>query len=232
MFTIVYTLDTLKETKEELPLTDYRKRMFRGAKIEDCIQDFIQMEQTTRRQMKQDQGDLAILSKGMNSAYRYVVNRMVREFEYQKEEIKLKNKLLDLEKLFRKLAENNLDQSKKDLLETVAESYFKDDIPEEALIDLQAISAENQQGIFEGMSFAYEQVANYFSVLLHSTDQISEQNVSQLLDLIANNSMMKTSSEESEDDNKTYQGGFASGTRAGFNLAILEIKETFQMHEE
>lgn len=58
--------------------------MFRGAKIEDCIEDFIQMELTTRDQMNTENESLHLISKGMNNAYRYVVNRMVRDFEYKR----------------------------------------------------------------------------------------------------------------------------------------------------
>lgn len=208
-------------------MTDYRKRMFRGAKIEDCIQEFIQMERTTKMQMKNDERDFALLSKGMNSAYQYVVNRMVREFEYNEEVIKLKNQLVQLEKQYRKLAENNLEQSKKNLFETLKESYYLENIPDEALTDLENMSTDNQKGLFVGMSMAYEQVANYISIIINRSDNLSEQDINHLLSLIEANAFMKASDEELIEDAETYQNGFMNGIKAAYSLAMMEIKETF-----
>ncbi len=92
---------------------EYRKRMFRGAKIEDCIKDFIQMEQVTREQVENDTGELQTISKGMNQAYRNVVNRMVRDFEYKKEELAMREKIEEAAKLFQQLAQNNRELSQK-----------------------------------------------------------------------------------------------------------------------
>ncbi|MEK4563287.1 hypothetical protein MKX54_01165 [Alkalihalobacillus sp. FSL R5-0424] len=208
-------------------MTDYRKRMFRGAKIEDCIQEFIQMERTTKSQIENDEGEFALLSKGMNSAYQYVVNRMVREFEYNEEGIKMKKKLVQLEKQYRKLAENNLEQSKRNLLETLNESYYVENIPEEALTDLETMSTDNQKGLFVGMSMAYEQVANYISILKNRSDNLAEQDINHLLSLIEANAFMKASDEELIEDEQTYKNGLMNGMKAAYGLAMMEIKETF-----
>ncbi|MEY8749134.1 hypothetical protein [Alkalicoccobacillus gibsonii] len=208
-------------------MTDYRKRMFRGAKIEDCIQEFIQMERTTKMQMKNDERDFALLSKGMNSAYQYVVNRMVREFEYNEEGIELKNQLFQLEKQYRKLSENNLEQSKKNLFETLKESYYLENIPDEELTDLENMSTDNQKGLFVGMSMAYEQVANYISIIINRSDNLSEQDINHLLSLIEANAFMKASDEELIEDAETYQNGLMNGIKAAYGLAMMEIKETF-----
>lgn len=207
-------------------MMDYRKRMFRGAKIEDCIEDFIQMELTTREQIQDEDTEYRLIAKGMNSAYRYVVNRMVRDFEYKKEELRLRTKFEELEKIFRRLVENNLEQSKKDLYETVQESYYKDDIPEEAMEDLKKMTPDFQKGMFEGMSFAYEQVANYISIMLDTADKLSEKNVHNILQHINKNSLVEDEVEESA---TTYQEGLANGMKAGFNLAHFEIKGKFQI---
>ncbi|QKS69863.1 hypothetical protein FLK61_24050 [Paenalkalicoccus suaedae] len=212
-------------------MTNYRKRMFRGAKIEDCIEDFIQMEQSSRIDMHKGEEELALVSKGMNIAYRYIVNRMVRDFDYQRGELEMEKKLLDLEKLFRRLSESNLEQSKKDLLETVQETHFKEDILEEALDDLKNISPDNQRGMFEGMSVAYEQVANYISIVINSTDKISLKHLNQLILLIENNHSVKAELQEEDEDTVTYQNGFANGMKAGFNLAKMEMKQMINMEK-
>ena len=38
-------------------MSNYRKRMFRGAKIEDCILDFIDMEKELTKSIKVTTGD-------------------------------------------------------------------------------------------------------------------------------------------------------------------------------
>lgn len=200
--------------------------MFRGAKIEDCIEDFIQMEESTREQMQDTDTELRLIAKGMNNAYRYVVNRMVRDFEYKKEELKLRTKFEELEKVFRRLAENNLEQSKKDLHETIQETYYKEDIPEEAMNELKNIAPDFQKGMFEGMSFAYEQAANYISIMLDTSDKLSEKHINNVLQHIHKNSLIKGDIEESA---VTYQEGMTNGIKAGFNLADLEIKGKFQI---
>lgn len=200
--------------------------MFRGAKIEDCIEDFIQMEFSTREQMQDTDTEFRLIAKGMNSAYRYVVNRMVRDFEYKKEELKLRTKFEELEKVFRRLAESNLEQSKNDLYDTVQESYYKDDIPEDAMEELKNIEPDFQKGMFEGMGFAYEQVANYISIMLDTSDKLSEKHINHVLQHIHKNSLIK---EEIEESAVTYQEGLTNGIKAGFNMADLEIKGKFQI---
>ena len=65
--------------------------------------------------------------------------------------------------------------------------------------------------------------------MLESTDQLTEKNVNKLLLLISNNSFVKMELEEKEEVTETYQSGFAGGAKAGFNLAIMEMKEAFSM---
>ncbi|MFB4211484.1 hypothetical protein ACE1TH_06140 [Shouchella sp. JSM 1781072] len=50
-------------------MADYRKRMFRGSKIEDCILDFIEMEKTSNKQLSDNDNNQQLFAKGMNSAY-------------------------------------------------------------------------------------------------------------------------------------------------------------------
>ncbi|MDG5790168.1 hypothetical protein QA612_22265 [Evansella sp. AB-P1] len=207
---------------------DYRRRMFRGAKIEDCIEDFIQMEQTTREQMNEDSGGFSLIAKGMNNAYRYVINRMVRDFEYKKGELSLKMKFEELEKLFRRLSHNNMEQSKKNLYETIQESYYKEDIPEEAMEDVKELSPDFQKGMFEGMSFAYEQVANYISILVSNSNQLTDKSATDLVALITSNSIVKN--EEIVEESETYQQGFVGGMKASFNLSKMEVEEKFNLN--
>ena len=122
----------------------------------------------------------------MNSAYRYVVNRMVREFDYKK-----------------------------------GDPYL-DGIPEEAIDELQQLTPEYQKGMFEGMAFAYEQVANCLSIYIANTKELTENSVHDLLVLIQKNKIVQD--EKIEDGTKTYREGFTNGVKAGFNLASWEIR--------
>ncbi|TKG97592.1 hypothetical protein FC682_27080, partial [Peribacillus simplex] len=65
-------------------MSDYRKKMFRGAKIEDCILDFIDMEKELSRTLETADEQERQLLLGMSKAYRLIVNRLVREFDYFK----------------------------------------------------------------------------------------------------------------------------------------------------
>ncbi|MFS0786672.1 hypothetical protein ABC345_09870 [Shouchella sp. 1P09AA] len=70
VFTYVNTFDNLRvSTLGGVPLADYRKRMFRGSKIEDCIFDFIEMEKTSNKQLSDNDNNQQLFAKGMNSAY-------------------------------------------------------------------------------------------------------------------------------------------------------------------
>ena len=77
-------------------MSNYRKRMFRGAKIEDCILDFIDMEKELTRSIKVTAGDERSLLSGMSKAYRMIVNRLVREFDYSKGGVAMDIKLTEL----------------------------------------------------------------------------------------------------------------------------------------
>lgn len=210
-------------------MTDYRKRMFRGAKIEDCIRDFIDMESCALEQIRNDETEFALFSKGMHTAYQFVVNRMVRDFEYNKEELNLKQKLSELEKMYRRLAETNLEQSKQDLFQTVEQSYYDVDVPEDALEELKELSPDYQKGMFEGMSFAYEDVANYISIIISNVENINDKSVNQLISLISSNNFVNKEI-DLEEESKTYKSGFASGAKAGFKLTVVELKERFSVH--
>ncbi|WP_078394397.1 hypothetical protein [Shouchella patagoniensis] len=197
---------------------DYRKRMFRGAKIEDCIEDFIQLEITSRTQSKS--GDK--IYQGMNTAYRYVVNRMVREFDYKKGDRLMRNQFIELEKHFRRQTDSSIAQSTESLYDQVKEAPYLDGIPEEAIDELQQLTPEYQKGMFEGMAFAYEQVANYLSIYIANTNELTETSVHELLDLIQKNKIVQD--EKIAEGTKTYQEGFTNGVKAGFNLASWEIR--------
>ncbi|WP_204799025.1 hypothetical protein [Oceanobacillus neutriphilus] len=138
----------------------------------------------------------------------------------------MRTKFEELEKVFRRLAESNLEQSKNDLYDTVQESYYKDDIPEDAMEELKNIEPDFQKGMFEGMGFAYEQVANYISIMLDTSDKLSEKHINHVLQHIHKNSLIK---EEIEESAVTYQEGLTNGIKAGFNMADLEIKGKFQI---
>lgn len=90
-------------------------------------------------------------------------------------------KIEELETLSRRLAENSLEQSKNNQNETVQESYYKDDIPKEAMEELKDIAPNFQKGMFEGMRFAYEQVANYISIMLATSDKLNEKHINNVL---------------------------------------------------
>ncbi|GAK06117.1 hypothetical protein JCM19037_4690 [Geomicrobium sp. JCM 19037] len=200
---------------------DYRKKML---KIEDCIEDFIQMEKTTREQMNTDEQNLYFVSKGMNAAYRYVVNRMVRDFEYEKERLSLEEQLERVRNRFQKLSKDNIEQSKVPLGETIKESDYRDDIPEEAIEEVNNLNEHFQQGMFEGIAFAYEQVGNYISIMLHHSTALTEKSITDLVQQIEQNHFANVAISETAE---SYQDGFANGAKSGFNMASWEIKDTF-----
>ncbi|MBM7837228.1 hypothetical protein JOC54_000459 [Alkalihalobacillus xiaoxiensis] len=204
---------------------EYRKRMFRGAKIEDCIKDFIQMEQVTREQVEKDTGELQTISKGMNQAYRNVVNRMVRDFEYKKEELAMREKIEEAAKLFQQLAQNNRELSQKSLYESIQETYYKSDIPEEAIEELKNTPREFHEGMFEGLSFAYEQAAAYLAIVLQGEQTVNEKSINFVIDQINDNHLMKQ--DKFGEEAKTYQQGFVQGVKSGFGISRIELEKKF-----
>ena len=63
-------------------MSEYRKKMFRGAKIEDCILDLIDMETELSKSLETTDKQERQMLLGMSKAIRLIVNRLVREFDY------------------------------------------------------------------------------------------------------------------------------------------------------
>lgn len=120
-----------------------------------------------------------------------------------------------------------MEQSKVSLEQTIEESFYKEDLPESAMEDIKNMKPDFQKGMFEGMSFAYEQVANYISIALKTSDALTDKNVVDLIEQISGNRFANV--EVSETEFNTYQEGFSTGAKSGFNLTKWEIEETFKI---
>ncbi|MFB4211485.1 hypothetical protein ABC345_09865 [Shouchella sp. 1P09AA] len=134
----------------------------------------------------------------------------------------MKERLKELEKSFRRLAENNREQSKKDLYQTVNESFYKEDIPHEALDELKTLSPDFQKGLFDGLAFSHEQVANYCQLVMETSNLINETVIHQLVHSMKSHRSLQEAKINS--DESTYQGGFSQGIKAGFNSSIIEVQ--------
>lgn len=75
------------------------------------------------------------------------------------------------------------------------------------------------------MSFANEQVANYISSILSTTDKLTGENVQDLLSYMDKNNSVKE--EALEDSISEYRKILKYGIKLGFNMAKLEIEKKF-----
>lgn len=137
----------------------------------------------------------------------------------------LRTQLKELEKNFRTLAEEQQVQSQKSFHD-MSGVYYRDDISEEAAKKgLKKLAPDFPKGVLEGMSFANEQVANYISSILSTTDKLTGENVQDLLSYMDKNNSVKE--EALEDSISEYRKILKYGIKLGFNMAKLEIEKNF-----
>ena len=127
-------------------LDNYRKKMFRGAKIEDCILEFENNERQAkiRKEEVKDKCEKRFY-EGLSLAYRLVSQKLRWEFDYKKEEWeeKIVNKI---EKIIKQIEEFELNiSSQKPSIELEKEH----NIP----ISLQI-------GQYKGMALGYSSIRN------------------------------------------------------------------------
>ncbi|MBM7095937.1 hypothetical protein JSY36_09235 [Bacillus sp. H-16] len=206
-------------------MTAYRKRMFRGAKIEDCILDFSKMARTTARDKQQGDADEALFNAGMNAAFTFVVNRLAREFDYKRGDEALIYELKNIKTMFLKKAEEAMKQSRESV-GLQADNAFYDQIPEEAKAEINNIPQEFQQGMFEGIAMSYEGTVKDLGILIESDGEKTPETIKELIKALEGSA--KSNRKKGGGEGQTYRDGLYQGLVAGFEIAAYEIKETFQ----
>ncbi|CAN7664882.1 hypothetical protein LJR015_002788 [Peribacillus frigoritolerans] len=206
-------------------MSDYRKKMFRGAKIEDCILDFIDMEKELSRTLETADEQERQLLFGMSKAYRLIVNRLVREFDYLKGGDMVNTKVKDLISSLKRRTSEAKEQSKNNVLDLVNGMYY-DDIPEEAKEEITKVPQELQRGLFEGMALGYEKIVIDLELLLESTDNDKiahiEKNLAKYKKIAE---MLKNKFKEDEID---FRSGYIQGEMSAYQMIREEIQVVFR----
>ncbi|PLR92841.1 hypothetical protein [Bacillus sp. T33-2] len=210
-------------------MSDYRKKLFRGAKIEDCILDFIDMEKELSRTLDTANEQERQLLLGMSKAYRLIVNRLVREFDYTKGGDIVNTKIKDLINSLKRRASEAKEQSKNNVLDIVNGMYYND-IPEEAKDEIASVPQELQRGLFEGMALGYEKIVIDLELLLDSTDSDKvvqiEKNLAKYKKLAE---MLKDKFKEDEVD---FRSGYIQGEMSVYHMVREELLVIFNINEQ
>jgi hypothetical protein len=217
--------------KEMYYMSNYRKKMFRGAKIEDCIIDFIDMEKELNKSIKTTTGDEKLLLSGMSKAYRMIVNRLVREFDYSKGGITMNAKIMDLIESLKKRAIDAKNQSSSNTVDVLKSGYYNE-IPNEAKEEIKKVPQEFQKGLFEGMSIAYEKIIIDLESLLKSEDSDKLIHVERLLVNYQRLIEMLKGKFELNVNETTYRSGYLQGESSIYQIVKEEMKMIFDLHDK
>lgn len=209
-------------------MSNYRKRMFRGAKIEDCILDFIDMEKELTKSIKVTAGDEKLLLSGMSKAYRMIVNRLVREFDYSKGGVAMDIKLTELIESLEKRALDAKEKSNVNEM-NILEGGFYDEIPDEAKEEIKKIPLELQKGLFEGMSIAYEKMMIDLGVILKSED-VDKLSHTEALS-VNYQRMVEMLKGKFELDKTDYRSGYLQGEASAYQMVGEEIQMIFHLND-
>ncbi|MGY3316866.1 hypothetical protein ACV242_005488 [Peribacillus simplex] len=209
-------------------MSDYRRKMFRGAKIEDCILDFIDMEKELSRTFETAGEQERQLLLGMSKAYRLIVNRLVREFDYPKGGDSVNTKIKELISSLKRRTSEAKEQSENTLTDLVNGMYYAD-IPEEAKEEIAKVPQPLQKGLFEGMAVGYEKIIIDLELLLESSDHNKiahiEKNAAKYKKIA---DMLKDKFKEDEAD---FRSGYIQGEMAAYGIVREEIQIIFNVKE-
>jgi len=207
-------------------LSEYRKKMFRGAKIEDCIIDFMEMEKELSTSLETTDKQERQMLLGMSKALRLIVNRLVREFDYTVGGDIVNAKLKDFISSIERRANEAHKQGNISMNELLNNMYY-DDIPDEAKEEIAKMPTNYQKGLWEGMALGYEKIIVDLQVILHSdaNNKVSliKINSDKFEELAA---MFKDKWKEDEMD---YRSGFMQGEMSAYTLISIEMKEFFSI---
>ncbi|MGY3316877.1 hypothetical protein ACV242_005499 [Peribacillus simplex] len=205
-------------------MSNYRKKMFRGAKIEDCILDFIYMEKELKRVIDTSDADKKVLLSGMSKAYRMIVNRLVREFDYSKGGVIINLKLTDLINSLKKRTIELANKSKEKSENSIHKTYYEE-IPEKAGNELNDIPDDFKKGLFEGMSIGYEKIMIDLELLLISDDNDKMVFLERVVEKYQKlTKMIKSNFDKKELD---YKSGYFQGEISAYQMVEEEIKVIF-----
>jgi hypothetical protein len=203
-------LYTIKTGGEKM---DYRKRTFRGAKIEDCILDFELMRKTAEKHSQTSNDNYKKrLYDGMALAYQTVVNRLANDFDYTLEENDMDNLFERWINDFKRMRNSCLEQAKKPL--------DISNVPEQIKSEL---NSNKQKGLFEGMATGYNMIVSQLGVL--SRLVTDNQNIADIVNQIK--AQLNNESEEfavqSNQEGDDFAKGFYSGLSSSYKSAIAHM---------
>lgn len=191
---------------------DYRKKAFRGAKIEDCILDFENMRQTSehKAQISTDEYRKRLYD-GMAISYQTVVSRLCNDFDYNLEMINLKNPLEKWKNDFERMANSCTEQAKKPLDITNVPGGIRDEI-----------GPEMQEGLFEGMATGYKMIVSQMEIIIELGT--NENNLQKIVKLLKEQLTKKSNDITvilKEKDG--FKNGFYSGLKSSYISAIAHL---------
>lgn len=207
-------------------MPDYRKKMFRGAKIEDCILDFIEMEKELSKTIKTANEKERQLLLGMSKAYRLIVNRLVREFDYSKGGNLVNTKIKDLISSLNRSVLATQEQSKKNISDLISGMYY-DEIPDDVKKEMAETPQDLQKGLFEGMSHGYEKVIIDLELLLESTQTDKIANLETMT--IKYKKIAEMLKGKFSEDDVNFRSGYIQGEMASYHMVVDEIRSTFNL---
>ncbi|MFT8872940.1 MAG: hypothetical protein ABF868_11760 [Sporolactobacillus sp.] len=189
---------------------DYRKKVFRGAKIEDCILLFEKNEKQAKAQKEdtKDKGEKRFF-EGLALAYKFASQTLRWEFDYKKDEWE-KRIILKIENIIKQL---ELFESNSRIIPVNLD-----------LVKKHSMSEDLQKGIYKGMAHGYSTIVNRLkNELINRKGKESVGNIVsdciQEFEYITKN--YRKESDEAEDD---FIKGFFGGINLAYNNALKQLK--------
>lgn len=191
-------------------MEDYRKKMFRGAKIEDCIMEFQNRHQRAREQMNEaaEPGEKRFF-EGIALAYQMAAQKLRWEFDYKKEEWE--------QEITQKIETVIREIERCEEAARTAQSAPLAEIPAE-------IPPEARKGVFEGMALAYRLIVQKLRWELEQ--RAGKESMGQIAAYCISEFERIASETEAHhrQTSDAFAEGFANGMVAAYRSAVLQLK--------
>ncbi|QPA32509.1 hypothetical protein [Thermaerobacillus caldiproteolyticus] len=206
-------------------MEDYRKRLFRGAKIEDCILFFEENELKAKERKNEASNDYEKgFWEGNRLAYQMAAQKLRWDFDYKTEEWE-QGIIKKVEELIKQI--EMMEQSSRNQTDTSISQFLKQVEPKvsSAFMDnVQEIPEEYMKGMFEGMAITYRLVISKLRSEIEAregTEGIGNIIKDCIQDFERAAGMYKLNAEKTQD---TFSKGFLEGAHAAYQVVLKQLK--------
>jgi hypothetical protein len=204
---------------------DYRKRLFRGAKVEDCILFFEENALKAKERKIEASDDYEKgFWEGNRLAYQMAAQKLRWDFDYKTEEWE-QGIIKKVEELIKQI--ERMEQSSRDQTDTSISQFLKQVEPKVSstfMDNVQEIPQEYMKGMFEGMAITYRLVISKLRSEIEAregTEGIGNIIKDCIQDFERAASMYKLNAQKTQD---TFSKGFLNGSYAAYQVVLKQLK--------